>query len=1322
MLSTNSSALEKERIQGFSVRCINDAISTPPIIIPSVDRLNVRIGETFTPITFSNFGSDVTQWSIRPIPVNGLSFDRNTGTISGKPNRITSGTYYSITATNDFGANTALVHIAVNSVAVPITNIQLDHNTLQIKGKNIIKVGEVIPFSATITPSNATIQDLLWKIKSNHATVSGTRSGVNITGVSAGVVDLYVTSLDGEYVVAKLTIHVIDTIFKDKIYNTVVSPKTKRVWLDRNTGANEVCDDNNNIECYGDLYQFGRASDGHQLRANTNFKNEQSKTATPYKVTFFTNTNQSMNSANDPVVDDRGWFEQTAVSIWDFVSGSSDPYENKPITQQKYDWTVADTKSVDRVKFWSNDIDAPLVTRVCPVGFEVPTIDELTAEMGYLSTSDRDTALKGFLKLPAAGNRQFYDGSLKNEGIEGHYWSKTPVGPHHTQSLVFSPARMEAYRGTDKSINNYVNPLGGKAPIFPEDRYSDTNKPLRVHTGNANGYSIRCIKSEAMKAGGIKYKTVKIGSQRWTVETMRHGDGKDTYNYPVAGLTGKLYTYSVAMNNSQKEGAQGICASGWHVPTRRDWKVLKKYIDVTKNKTGATLFPSLSFNPFANYVGIVVVGRIYFTLWISDKNFNPAVYREKESHVRCIKNEETMNVEGIKYRTVKIGAQVWTSENMRHVSGVNDINTNISNGVYSYDNDISNDKTYGKYYTWSAAMRGSTTAGSQGICASGWHIPTTQDWKTLEMSLDMSPLESSVNTAWRGTDQGTQLKTGGSSAFEAMMTGVVRGGNVTAFDDTLKQTYFWSSEQKASDHNMAWKLALDLSKPKVFYGTTHKTDATSVRCIKNNEVMEVAGIKYNTVTIGEQIWTSENMRHGTNSVENGVYSYKDNTSNDKLYGKSYTWSAAMKGTTKEGGQGICAKNWRIPTEEDWEKLEQYLGMSREAINSEKAWRGTNQGAKLKKSNGIGFNAVLQDGQDPFGHSASVASMWTSTSLRDPDVAHSRTLESTTSKIYKGVDSKVTALGVRCIKQQTIIVTNLALHKKITKSTLVNLGFSDKDPGGFGDKKLGFSPLENTTPKWTIDLGKEHSIDKINIINLTNCCKNKLKSYRVMISNDSAFRKTSYIKDFNNFSDPEKMIDVSKDNLKGRYVRIELPGESELDEVVKVLSAMKVQVLTQENISTITKNLRNEALNARNISLKKPTAQSSTYSTGKSTRVVDGETNGNYSNNSVSCTNEQPQDAWWTLDLQRGYRITKINIFNRTDCCKDRLMNYRVTIADDAGFTKIKYIKEFYIAPSPKATIDLSAYNIEGRHVKIEALKLPGRTSVVSLAEVQVMGI
>jgi len=47
-------------------------------------------------------------------------------------------------------------------------------------------------------------------------------------------------------------------------YYTIVSTTTGRVWLDRNLGATAACDSTTHKECFGDYYQWGRESDGHE--------------------------------------------------------------------------------------------------------------------------------------------------------------------------------------------------------------------------------------------------------------------------------------------------------------------------------------------------------------------------------------------------------------------------------------------------------------------------------------------------------------------------------------------------------------------------------------------------------------------------------------------------------------------------------------------------------------------------------------------------------------------------------------------------------------------------------------------------------------------------------------------------------------------------------------------------------------------------------------------------------------------------------------------------------------------------------------------------
>ena len=74
-----------------------------------------------------------------------------------------------------------------------------------------------------------------------------------------------------------------------------------------------------------------------------------------------------------------------------------------------------------------------------------------------------------------------------------------------------------------------------------------------------------------------------------------------------------------------------------------------------------------------------------------------------------------------------------------------------------YNNDASNLADYGRLYNWYAVDD------ARGLCPSGWHVPTDGEYMTLEMELGMSESEAN-GQGWRGTDQGTQMKSSASDS------------------------------------------------------------------------------------------------------------------------------------------------------------------------------------------------------------------------------------------------------------------------------------------------------------------------------------------------------------------------------------------------------------------------------------------------------------------------------------------------------------------------------------------------------------------------------
>ena len=143
----------------------------------------------------------------------------------------------------------------------------------------------------------------------------------------------------------------------------------------------------------------------------------------------------------------------------------------------------------------------------------------------------------------------------------------------------------------------------------------------------------------------------------------------------------------------------------------------------------------------------------------------------------------------------------------------------------------------------------------------------------------------------------------------------------------------------------------------------------------------------------------------------------------------------------------------------------------------------------------------------------------------------------------------------------------------------------------------------------------------------------------------------------------------------------------------------------------------------NLALGRPATQSGTQQNGSASRAVDGNTDGMaFSNNSVSITNWQ-QHAWWQIDLGEVSTIEEIKIWNREDCCEDKLQNYHVLISENPfnstdlnatiAQSGVINLFESQIAQRP-TTISV---NESGRYVRIQ---LAG-SAFLALAEVEIIG-
>jgi len=195
------------------------------------------------------------------------------------------------------------------------------------------------------------------------------------------------------------------------------------------------------------------------------------------------------------------------------------------------------------------------------------------------------------------------------------------------------------------------------------------------------------------------------------------------------------------------------------------------------------------------------------------------------------------------YTTVQIGNQCWMAENLNVGTMINGSVGMTNNEIiekYCHSNNNANCNEYGGLYQWDEMMQYVTTAGTQGICPTGWHLPTDAEWKTMEMHLGMSQDQADA-TGWRGTDEGGKLKETGTTHWASPNTGATNTSGFTglpggyrytngSFTDLTFYAYFWSSSENGSD---AWYRGLSFGSAQVGRYDYDKAYGFSVRCVRD---------------------------------------------------------------------------------------------------------------------------------------------------------------------------------------------------------------------------------------------------------------------------------------------------------------------------------------------------------------------------------------------------------------------------------------------------------------------------------------------------------
>jgi uncharacterized protein (TIGR02145 family) len=192
------------------------------------------------------------------------------------------------------------------------------------------------------------------------------------------------------------------------------------------------------------------------------------------------------------------------------------------------------------------------------------------------------------------------------------------------------------------------------------------------------------------------------------------------------------------------------------------------------------------------------------------------------------------DADGIVYKTVKIGNQIWMAENLRTtkyrngnpIPNVTDANdwSQLTTGAYcDYENQP--DNSYGKLYNAFAVND------PRSIAPKGWHVPTGEEWKILldylgGENIAGGKLKETGTTHWESPNTGATNESG----FSALPCGL-RYGDGGQFLSRNSECLFWTTT--SSSGNVPRSLRNDDTECPENIDSGYQTSGCSVRCVKD---------------------------------------------------------------------------------------------------------------------------------------------------------------------------------------------------------------------------------------------------------------------------------------------------------------------------------------------------------------------------------------------------------------------------------------------------------------------------------------------------------
>jgi len=161
-----------------------------------------------------------------------------------------------------------------------------------------------------------------------------------------------------------------------------------------------------------------------------------------------------------------------------------------------------------------------------------------------------------------------------------------------------------------------------------------------------------------------------------------------------------------------------------------------------------------------------------------------------------------------KYKTVRVGNQVWMAENLNVEVGYS--------ACYSNLND--NCEKYGRLYDWTTALT---------ACPEGWHLPSFAEWQTLIRRMGGKDVASKKLKASSGWDEGGN---GSNSKNFSALPGGLGYSNAIFYSAGTSGNWWTATEQNQSN---AYYINMFCQTSDIYESDGSKLSLFSVRCVKN---------------------------------------------------------------------------------------------------------------------------------------------------------------------------------------------------------------------------------------------------------------------------------------------------------------------------------------------------------------------------------------------------------------------------------------------------------------------------------------------------------